>query len=144
MAPPGGLIVTFQLKRKSVRLAALEKQLQEKTSAYSQAAMKNSELEKEQLVHTYTHPVIMHTHSLHDIYITKRFPPLCPQEKASSIQHYQSVMTKKQREFQQALEKCKKAHSEQNKELQDRVEVVCVCVVSLYSVFTPLSDGYHL
>lgn len=34
-----------QLKRKSARVAALERQLQEKTSAYSLAALKNTELE---------------------------------------------------------------------------------------------------
>lgn len=47
--------VTPQLKRKSARVAALEKQLQEKTSAYSQVALKNTELENQLLVqHTHT------------------------------------------------------------------------------------------
>lgn len=50
--------VSPQLKRKGARVAALEKQLQEKTSAYSQAALKNTELENQLLVqhtHTYIH-----------------------------------------------------------------------------------------
>lgn len=40
-----------QLKRKSARVASLEKQLQEKSSAYSQAALTNTELENQLLVH---------------------------------------------------------------------------------------------
>ncbi|XP_028974833.2 coiled-coil domain-containing protein 18 isoform X1 [Esox lucius] len=83
-----------ELKKKSARVSALEKQLQEKSSAYSQAALKNGQLEQDLL------------------------------EKASSIQHYQSVMTKKQRDFQQALDKCRKDRSDQCRELQDRVEVL--------------------
>ncbi|KAL0966688.1 hypothetical protein UPYG_G00298450 [Umbra pygmaea] len=81
-----------ELKRKVARVAALEKQLQEKSSAYSQAALKNGQLEQELL------------------------------EKASSIQHYQSVMTKKQKDFQQALDKCEKARSDQCEALQGRVD----------------------
>ncbi len=42
--------LSLQLKRKSARVASLEKQLQEKTSAYSQAALTNTELEKQLLV----------------------------------------------------------------------------------------------
>ncbi|KAJ8011364.1 hypothetical protein DPEC_G00057380 [Dallia pectoralis] len=83
-----------ELKKKSARVSALEKQLQEKSSAYSQAALKNSQLEQEIL------------------------------EKASTIQHYQSVMAKKQRDFQQALEKCHTNRSDQNQELQDKLDVL--------------------
>lgn len=36
---------SYQLKRKSARAASLEKQLQEKSSAYSQVALANTELE---------------------------------------------------------------------------------------------------
>lgn len=39
--------VAPQLKKKKARAAALEKQLQEKTSAYSLAALKNTELENQ-------------------------------------------------------------------------------------------------
>ena len=42
--------VSLQLKRKSARVAALERQLQEKTSAYSQSALTNTELENQLLV----------------------------------------------------------------------------------------------
>lgn len=43
-------LVSLQLKRKSARVASLEKQLQEKTSAYTQAALTNTELENQLLV----------------------------------------------------------------------------------------------
>lgn len=47
--------ICLQLKRKSARVASLEKQLQEKTSAYSQAALTNTELENQlQVQHTQT------------------------------------------------------------------------------------------
>lgn len=50
-----------QLKRKSARVAALEKQLQEKTSAYSQAALKNTELENQlQVQHSHTRVFARH------------------------------------------------------------------------------------
>lgn len=67
---------------------------------------------------------------------------LSSQEKASAIQHYQSVMTKKQRDFQQALDKSKKARADQCKELQDRVElvsIVFVCGLIHFTVFLPHS-----
>lgn len=47
-----------QLKRKSARVAALEKQLQEKSSAYSLAALKNTELENELQVHPNILPLL--------------------------------------------------------------------------------------
>nr|XP_020471831.1 coiled-coil domain-containing protein 18 isoform X2 [Monopterus albus] len=87
-----------ELKRKSARVAALEKQLQEKTSAYSQAALKNTELENQLL------------------------------EKTSTLQHYQSLMTKKQRDYQQSLDKSKKSHSEQWMEQQHRIEMLQLSV----------------
>lgn len=49
--------VSLQLKRKSARVASLEQQLQEKTSAYSQAALSNTELENQLLVQ---HPHLNH------------------------------------------------------------------------------------
>lgn len=50
------LVDSPQLKRKGARVASLEKQLQEKTSAYSQAALSNTELESQlQVQHTHTH-----------------------------------------------------------------------------------------
>ncbi|KAA8587730.1 hypothetical protein FQN60_016592 [Etheostoma spectabile] len=83
-----------ELKRKSARAASLEKQLQEKTSAYSQAALTNTELEKQLL------------------------------EKTSTLQHYQSLMTKKQREYQQSLEKCKKSQSQEFTEQQHKIKML--------------------
>ncbi|XP_069568595.1 coiled-coil domain-containing protein 18 isoform X1 [Brachyistius frenatus] len=83
-----------ELKRKSARVAALEKQLQEKTSAYSQAALKNTQLDNQLL------------------------------EKTSSLQHYQSLMAKKQREYQQSLEKCKQSRSHQFTEQLHRIELL--------------------
>lgn len=45
---------SHQLKRKSARAASLEKQLQEKSSAYSQVALTNTELESQlQVAHTH-------------------------------------------------------------------------------------------
>ncbi|XP_062413840.1 coiled-coil domain-containing protein 18, partial [Pungitius pungitius] len=83
-----------ELKRKSARVASLEKQLQEKSSAYSQAALTNTELDKQLL------------------------------EKSSTLQHYQSLMTKKQREYQQSLDKLKKSQSQQLTEQQHRMEML--------------------
>lgn len=45
---------------------------------------------------------------------------LCLQEKSGTIQHYQSLMAKKQREYQQSLEKSKTFQTEQ----QHRLEMV--------------------
>ncbi|XP_058484472.1 coiled-coil domain-containing protein 18 isoform X2 [Solea solea] len=87
-----------ELKRKSARVAALEKQLQEKTSAYSQAALKNTQLENQLL------------------------------EKTNSLQHYQTLMTKKQRDYQQSLDKCKKSQSQQCMEQQHRIEMLQLSV----------------
>ncbi|KAM6948763.1 LOW QUALITY PROTEIN: coiled-coil domain-containing protein 18 [Aplochiton taeniatus] len=83
-----------ELKRKSARVCALEKQLQEKTSAYTQTALKNAEMEK----------LLM--------------------EKTSSIQHYQAVISKKQREFQLAVARSEKDHAVQCHHLQDTLELV--------------------
>ncbi|XP_031153874.1 coiled-coil domain-containing protein 18 isoform X2 [Sander lucioperca] len=83
-----------ELKRKSARAASLEKQLQEKTSAYTQAALTNTELEKQLL------------------------------EKTSTLQHYQSLMTKKQREYQQSLEKCKTSQSQEFTAQQHRIKML--------------------
>ncbi|XP_068605304.1 coiled-coil domain-containing protein 18 [Brachionichthys hirsutus] len=83
-----------ELKRKSARVASLEKQLQEKASAYTQAALRNTELEKQLL------------------------------EKASAVQHYQALVTKKQREYQQSLEKCTNSQSQQFTEQQHRMEML--------------------
>ncbi|XP_075877084.1 coiled-coil domain-containing protein 18 isoform X2 [Nelusetta ayraudi] len=77
-----------ELKRKSARVASLEKQLQEKSSAYSQAALTNTELQNHL------------------------------QEKNSTIQHYQSLMAKKQKEYQQSLEKSKTSQTEQQHSLE--------------------------
>uniref|UniRef100_A0A8D3A116 Coiled-coil domain containing 18 n=1 Tax=Scophthalmus maximus TaxID=52904 RepID=A0A8D3A116_SCOMX len=87
-----------ELKRKGARVAALEKQLQEKTSAYSQAALKNTELENQLL------------------------------EKTSTLQHYQSLMTKRQRDYQQSLDRCKRSQSEQCTEQQHRIEMLQLSV----------------
>lgn len=46
------------------------------------------------------------------------------QEKNNTIQHYQSLLTKKQREYQQSLEKMNKCQSQQFTEQQHRVELV--------------------
>lgn len=47
---------SHQLKRKTARAASLEKQLQEKSSAYSQVALTNTELEGQlQVPHTRSH-----------------------------------------------------------------------------------------
>ncbi|XP_046731837.1 coiled-coil domain-containing protein 18 isoform X2 [Silurus meridionalis] len=83
-----------ELKKKNSRVVVLEKQLQEKSAAYSQAAIKTSQLEQE----------IM--------------------EKDSSIHHYQSLLKKKQREHQQALETSKMAEAHRCRELEDRMEVL--------------------
>ncbi|TRY87533.1 hypothetical protein DNTS_007090 [Danionella cerebrum] len=83
-----------EIKKKSLRLTVLEKQLQEKSSAYSLAIMKTGQLERDLL------------------------------EKSSSIQHYQSVLNKKQRECQQSIEKVKTAQSHKCKELEDRIELL--------------------
>ncbi|XP_047223128.1 coiled-coil domain-containing protein 18 [Girardinichthys multiradiatus] len=87
-----------ELKRKSARVAALEKQLQEKSSAYSLAALKNTELENEL------------------------------KDKSSSIQHYQTLISKKQKEYQQSLEQFKQSHSNQLAEQQHRIEMLQLSV----------------
>ncbi|XP_026802124.3 coiled-coil domain-containing protein 18 isoform X2 [Pangasianodon hypophthalmus] len=83
-----------ELKKKSSRLAVVEKQLQEKSAAYSQAAIKTSQLEQELM------------------------------EKDSSIHHYQSLLKKRQREYQQAMETSKMAETHRCRELEDRMEVL--------------------
>ncbi|XP_008431594.1 coiled-coil domain-containing protein 18 [Poecilia reticulata] len=87
-----------ELKRKSARVAALEKQLQEKSSAYSLAALKNTELENEL------------------------------KEKSSSVQHYQGLMSRKQKEHQKALDQCKQTHSKHLAEQQHRIEMLQLSV----------------
>ncbi|XP_032421584.1 coiled-coil domain-containing protein 18 isoform X1 [Xiphophorus hellerii] len=87
-----------ELKRKSARVAALEKQLQEKSSAYSLAALKNTALENEL------------------------------KEKSSSVQHYQVLMSRKQKEHQKALDQCKQSHSKQLAEQQHRIEMLQLSV----------------
>lgn len=49
------LLFLPQLKRKSARVASLEKQLQEKSSAYSQAALTNTELQNQLQVQNASH-----------------------------------------------------------------------------------------
>ncbi|XP_019733265.1 coiled-coil domain-containing protein 18 [Hippocampus comes] len=92
-----------ELKRKSARVAALEKQLEQKTSAYAQAALKNTELDNQL------------------------------QEKTSTLQHYQTLMSKKQREYQQSLEKTKQSHSQQCTEQQHRIDVLQLSVDDAHS-----------
>ncbi|XP_061797230.2 coiled-coil domain-containing protein 18 [Nerophis lumbriciformis] len=92
-----------ELKRKSARVSALEKQLQEKTSAYSQAALKNTELEKQL------------------------------QEKTSTLQHYQSLLSKKQKEFQQSLDKSKQSQTQQYTEQQHRIDMLQLSVDKAHS-----------
>ncbi|XP_054625230.1 coiled-coil domain-containing protein 18 isoform X1 [Dunckerocampus dactyliophorus] len=92
-----------ELKRKSARVAALENQLQEKTSAYSQATLKNTELEKQL------------------------------QEKTNTLQHYQSLMSKKQREYQQSLEKAKQSQTQQCTEQQHRIDMLQLSVDQAHS-----------
>uniref|UniRef100_A0A3B1JAK3 Coiled-coil domain containing 18 n=1 Tax=Astyanax mexicanus TaxID=7994 RepID=A0A3B1JAK3_ASTMX len=83
----------LEKEKKNTRLSVLEKQLQEKTAAYSQSAIRTSQLEQQIL-----------------------------QEKDSSINHYQSVLNKKQRENQQILEKIKLTELSQRKELEEQKE----------------------
>ncbi|XP_077393979.1 coiled-coil domain-containing protein 18 [Festucalex cinctus] len=92
-----------ELKRKSARVAALERQLQEKTSAYSQAALKNTELDNQL------------------------------QEKTNTLQHYQTLMSKKQREYQQSLEKTKQSQSQQFTEQQHRIDMLQLSVEEAHS-----------
>ncbi|XP_051944107.1 coiled-coil domain-containing protein 18 isoform X1 [Hippocampus zosterae] len=92
-----------ELKRKSARVAALEKQLEQKTSAYAQAALKNTELDNQL------------------------------QEKTSALQHYQTLMSKKQREYQQSLEKTKQSHSQQCTEQKHRIDVLQLSVDEAHS-----------
>uniref|UniRef100_A0A665UH12 Coiled-coil domain containing 18 n=1 Tax=Echeneis naucrates TaxID=173247 RepID=A0A665UH12_ECHNA len=103
-----------ELKRKSARVAALEKQLQEKTSAYSQAALKNTELENVLL------------------------------DKTSTLQHYQSLMTKKQREYQQSLDKCKRLHSQQSLEQQHRIQTLQLSIEEAQSQMLKMEQEIHL
>lgn len=49
------LLFLPQLKRKSARVASLEKQLQEKSSAYTQAALTNTELQNQLQVQNASH-----------------------------------------------------------------------------------------
>ncbi|KAG5847621.1 hypothetical protein ANANG_G00128110 [Anguilla anguilla] len=83
-----------QLRKKTARVGALEKQLQEKASAYSAAAVKNCELEQILL------------------------------DKTSSLQHTEALFSRKQKDFQQALEKSKKAYAEKCKQLQEQMELL--------------------
>ncbi|TNN69827.1 Cytoskeletal protein Sojo [Liparis tanakae] len=46
------------------------------------------------------------------------------EEKTSNLQHYQSLMTKKQKEYQQSLDKCKQSQSQQLMEQQHRIEML--------------------
>lgn len=56
---------SHQLKRKSARAASLEKQLQEKSSAYSQAALTNTELEGQlQVPHTRSHTLSLSNYNV--------------------------------------------------------------------------------
>ncbi|XP_061775837.1 coiled-coil domain-containing protein 18 isoform X2 [Nerophis ophidion] len=87
-----------ELKRKGARVSALEKQLQEKTSAYSHAALRNTELEKQL------------------------------QEKTSTLQHYQSLLSKKQKEFQLSLDKSKQSQTQQYTEQQHRIDMLQLSV----------------
>uniref|UniRef100_W5MAY9 Coiled-coil domain containing 18 n=1 Tax=Lepisosteus oculatus TaxID=7918 RepID=W5MAY9_LEPOC len=82
-----------QLKRKSSRLAALQRQIEEKTSAYSTAAVRNTELEQDLL------------------------------EKNSSLQRLQNTLNRKQKDFQVTLERTKSLHVEQCKELESQIEL---------------------
>lgn len=97
-----------ELKRKSSRLVTVEKQLQEKSAAYSQAAVKTSQLEQE----------IM--------------------EKDSSIHHYQSLLKKRQREHQKALETSKMAKTHMCRELEDRIEVLQLSLAQSQAEVTEL------
>lgn len=63
------------------------------------------------------------------------------QEKNSTIQHYQSLMSKKQRDYQQSLEKCKKSQSQQFTEQQHRIEMVEYIFVFVSSAFSPLNPS---
>lgn len=53
------LLFLLQLKRKSARVASLEKQLQEKSSAYSQAALTNTELQNQLHVQNTSHVLFL-------------------------------------------------------------------------------------
>lgn len=59
-------------------------------------------------------------------------------EKTSSAQHYQTLLTKKQREYQQSLEKCQQSHSHQFTEQQQRIQMVIfsfvfyLCIMNLF------------
>ncbi|KAJ3595534.1 hypothetical protein NHX12_004837 [Muraenolepis orangiensis] len=87
-----------ELKRKGARIAALEKQLQEKTSAYSQAALRNTELEQQLL------------------------------EKSSSLQHHQSTVSRKHKDHQQAVDRLQQSHNQQTHQLQHQIEVLQLSV----------------
>lgn len=54
------LLFLPQLKRKSARVASLEKQLQEKSSAYSQAALTNTELQNQLQVQNASYVLFPH------------------------------------------------------------------------------------
>lgn len=113
-------------------MAALEKQLQEKSSAYSQAALTNTELQNHLQVQntcsSFATPKFWSLFLLCPFWILQQLWLItefcfCLQEKNSTIQHYQSLMAKKQREYQQSLEKSKTSQTEQ----QHRLEMVRCC-----------------
>nr|XP_023672397.1 coiled-coil domain-containing protein 18 isoform X2 [Paramormyrops kingsleyae] len=78
-----------ELKKKGERLDKLQDQLQEKSSAYSQAAVKIGDLEQGLL------------------------------EQTSRAEHLRSLLARKQRDFQQALQK---AVSQQRKDLESQLQ----------------------
>ena len=51
------------------------------------------------------------------------------QEKTSALQHYQSLMTRKQREYQQTLERCEGSQSQRLTEQQHRIEMVTITLL---------------
>ncbi|KAM9789151.1 coiled-coil domain-containing protein 18 [Neosynchiropus ocellatus] len=100
-----------ELKRKSARVAALEKQLQEKTSAYGQAALKNTALESQL------------------------------QEKTNTLQYYQTLMSRRQREYQQALDKCQKSQDQQSSEHRHRIEMLQLSIEEAHSQLLEMEKG---
>lgn len=54
------------------------------------------------------------------------------QEKMSTVEHYQTLMSKKQREYQQSLDRCKKAQAQEQTEQQHKVEMVSVSLKVQY------------
>ncbi|CAN9503205.1 unnamed protein product [Ophioblennius macclurei] len=92
-----------ELNRKSSRIASLERQLQEKSSAYGQVALKNTELENQL------------------------------QEKTDAVQHYQTLLARKKKEHQKALEKCKDVQAHEHTEQQHRIEMLQLSVENAQS-----------